>query len=82
MARYRALPVELEAVQWRGDNFGEVSAFAGTAVSAPLTGNVLAVHTTEGDTYAAVNYYVVRDSRGGYYPCAPEVFEAKYELIE
>lgn len=47
--RYRAKPVELESVQWTGENFEEVRRFAGDDVRVnPRNPNELFVHTNEG----------------------------------
>lgn len=84
MPRYRAKPVEIEAIQWTGDNFDEVHAFAGhdVFVSDGLSKEgELTVATTEGYTTAFIGYYIVRDDRGNHYPCDPGVFERKYELL-
>lgn len=85
MPRYRAKPVEVEAVQWTGDNYAEVKGFAGEDVSAP-TGTTsksrdLVIHTAKGATRAQRNFYIVRDDRGKHYPCDPGVFERKYEPL-
>lgn len=85
MARYRAKPVELDAVQWTGDNYQEVCAFAGSAVSWPGYPDKswdLIVHTAEGDTTAPIRFYIARDDRGCFYPCDPGVFERKYEPVD
>lgn len=80
MARYRAKPVELEAVQWTGDNVREIKAFAGDDIWA-IDGGYLCVATSEGDTTAPAGHYIVRDDRGNHYPCDPGVFERKYEAF-
>lgn len=84
MPRYRAKPVE--AVQWRGHNYTEIKAFAGSDVSAPNEDFNkswdLIVHTSEGVTRAPINFYIVRDDRGKHYPCDPGVFERKYEPLD
>lgn len=83
MTRYRAKPVEMEAVQWDGANEHEVRSFAGSGVG-PVDphDHAIAVHTGEGTTFAKPGFYICKDDRGGVYPCEPGVFERKYERIE
>lgn len=85
MPRYRAKPVEVEAVQWRGHNYTEIKAFAGDDVTAPAGDTNkswdLIVHTMNGATRAPINFYIVKDDAGTFYPCDPGVFERKYEPL-
>ncbi len=84
MPRYRAKPVEVEAVQWTGNNYAEVKGFAGEDVdwSGDPEHTDLVVHTMNGVTRAPINFYVVKDDAGTFYPCDPGVFERKYEPLD
>lgn len=73
-----ALPVEHRALQWSGDNFEALRAFAGEAVKLGDDGETLIVATSEGDLSAPVGHYVCEDAQGNFYPCSAEVHEGKY----
>lgn len=83
--RYRTKPCEIEAIQWNGDNLKEVGEFIGIAlVSWELKmGDYfnLTIRTLEGDMKASLYDYIIKGLRGEFYPCKPDVFEKKYELI-
>lgn len=80
--RYRAKPVEMEAIRWTGDNFEEVKAFADEGRAYMITLGGLRIETSEGHVSAPVGHYICKDAKGGVYPCDPEIFEAKYEPVE
>ena len=87
MAKYRTKPCEIEAVQWNGDNLDEIIQFANKKnLMVKFKQNAkapeLKIKTLEGDMEASVNDYIIRGLRGEYYPCKPDVFEKKYELIK
>jgi hypothetical protein len=81
MPRYRARPVEVEAVQW----------FPASKVEGvfrkdndPTPGKcrfyVVTIHGQQ--VYLSAGDYVITEPDGvHHYPCRPEIFEAKYELV-
>lgn len=75
---YEALPVEHRAMQWTGENYEALRAFTSGAVELHSDGRTLGVQTTEGYVEAPVGHYICEDARGHFYPCDPEVHEAKY----
>ena len=44
-------------------------------------GNVV-IPTLEGNMNASIGDYIIKGLRGEFYPCKPDVFEKKYELIK
>lgn len=84
--RYRTKPCEIEAIQFTGDNLKEINEFAKTdCVGAKFTGDKctgLAISTLEGYMNASIGDYIIKGLRGEFYPCKPDVFEKKYELIK
>jgi hypothetical protein len=40
------------------------------------------IRTLEGEMKAAVGDWVIKDVKGEFYPCKPEIFEASYERVE
>lgn len=77
---YRKKPIVIEAVQYTGDNFIEVSAFLNT-VAYVLTSSGIVIRTLEGDMLAQRGDYIIRGMKGEYYPCKPDIFEGTYESV-
>ena len=94
--RFRKKPVEIEAVQWTGDNEDEVADFMGVSLTALHT-SVDAILRTDGDyrenTHIQINTpegtmtadcgdWIIKGVKGGFYPCKPDIFEETYEVAE
>lgn len=78
--RLRALPVEVEAVQWRGDNMDEVRECFDDLVQ--LVGGSLSVRSIDGGWfYVPLGYYVVCGVHGELYPLDPDVLSESYEVL-
>lgn len=77
--KYKTKPFEVEAMQWTGRNFDEVYFFTDSQFS--FESGVAKVYDYLQDTWvvANINDFIIRGSRREYYPCAPDVFNAKYE---
>ncbi len=80
--RYRTKPCEILAIQYLGteDSFEEVREFCDND-SLFMKNNQVIIKTLEGDMIASPGDYIIKGLRGEYYPCKPDVFEKKYELI-
>ena len=42
----------------------------------------LFIETLEGTMHAQLNDYIMRGIKGEFYPCAREIFEETYEIVE
>jgi hypothetical protein len=82
MARYRKLPVEIDAVQFTGKNDAEVLAFCPVAYDPEVNRPTLEIATLEGVMTAEVGDYIIRGVQGEFYPCKPDIFEQTYERVE
>lgn len=91
MAQYRTMPCQIEAIQWT-DNTNEIKSFCGNSctysvedsawkVGKGIPHEKLVIHTLEGDMVARRNDYIIKGLKGEFYPCKPDVFNQKYELI-
>lgn len=82
--KYKTKPCEINAMEWTGDNMQEIIQFANTPekTSIYIVEGVPVIRTLEGDMRANVGDYIIRGLRGEYYPCKPDVFHKKYELLE
>lgn len=80
MPRFRKIPVEIEAVQWDGQNLAAIEAFVGKALDAAWSvGGYCFINTLEGRTNAVVGDWIIRGVKGEFYLCKPDIFEATYE---
>jgi hypothetical protein len=89
--RFRKRPVEIDAVQWTGDNLDQVMQFCeGNATYELMArGNSELVIATLEDGQdkiaqhiASRNDWIIRGVQGEYYACKPDIFEQTYEPIE
>lgn len=89
--RYRKKPVEVEAVQFTGDNWNEVAALTGGREFAEVHPEdwrddpdiVAEVYDKLHSTWVGVKVgqWIIRGVQGEFYPCDPDVFEATYEAV-
>ena len=90
MAKYRKLPVVIEAVQLRWDTWSEMCEHAGVGKleDGKPTGELdgekisLLIPTNEGLMTANENDWVIRGVAGELYPCKPDIFEATYDPVD
>lgn len=91
MPRYRSKPVEVEALQWTGDNEDELRAFVGDlfeAVAPEDRGDdpdqTAAVLDTRHGAWRCVyvGQWIVKGVKGEVYPVADDVFAETYEPVE
>lgn len=94
MARFRKKPVVIEAVQWTGVNFQEVSDFirisSGTDSRLPNAKGDFAIITLEdgsNESYsvqhvASMNDWIIRGVANEVYACKPSIFDCTYEAVE
>jgi hypothetical protein len=91
MAKYRKLPVEIEAFQWTAgpeqveDPEWVVDAIKSGDVTFENSGspNVkLCIKTLEGVMTASTGDYIIKGVNGELYPCKPDIFEKTYEAVE
>lgn len=87
--KYRKKPVDINAVQWKGDNFEEIKLFANNSetIKQPLDFDgkpygILYINTLEGRHIAKVGDYIIKGVKGEFYPCKPEIFQMTYEEVE
>lgn len=77
--QYRKKPVVIEAIEWTGDNGGEVDLFCcgKAALTSPTMQFV--IQTLEGAMRANIGDYIIKGVKGEFYPCKPDIFAATYE---
>jgi len=86
--KFRKKPVEIEAVQFTGDNHREALSFIYPGMSevglsgAEVMRLPVVIETLEGDMTASPGDWIIRGVQGEFYPCKPDIFEATYESVE
>lgn len=81
--KYRKKPVEVEAIQWTGDNREECSRFTAGAFHEDAEHNQrLYVYKSRMDAIIQEGTWLVLERDGsGFYPVTAEEFEATYEEV-
>lgn len=87
MPKFRKKPVVIEAVQWLGDNIGQVGAFCKTGMTYTesfIDESIadLEIHTLEGVMKADKGDWIIKGVKGEFYPCKPDTFAATYEPVD
>ncbi len=90
MSAFRTKPFEIEAVRFTGDNFEDVKELAGKNFW-PVSETehlddpeiVAEVFDKLHSTWIGVKagHWIIKGQKGEFYPCDPEIFDAKYEEI-
>jgi hypothetical protein len=81
--KFRKKPIEVEAIQFTGDNYKECEDFIGKH----LIDNTLFypnIVTSEGTMRVNVNDFIIKepfDKERDCYPCKPDIFVKTYEPI-
>ncbi|PLS36802.1 hypothetical protein CYV26_02045 [Carnobacterium maltaromaticum] len=95
MAKYRIMPVVVEALQWTGSNMSEIKSFIGESLLGykPLFETdwevglgamraELSIKTIDSVVKVVNGDYIIKGVQGEFYPCKPDIFELTYELAE
>lgn len=77
--KYVKKPVEIEAVQWMGDNTHEICVFVGDVIQRQRESII--IPTLEGDMTASPGDYIIKGVKGEFYPCKPDIFEQTYDEV-
>ena len=81
MSKYRKRPVEIEAIQWKGDNFVEIDNFITIEHETYPKAGIIKIPTLEGVMTATEGDYIIKGIDGEFYPCKPDIFKKTYEKI-
>ena len=77
--KYVKKAIEIEAIQWNGKNYVEISQFCDKAFH---NGTMLKISTLEGIMNASVGDFIIKGVKGEFYPCKEEIFNLSYDLVE
>ena len=94
MNKYRKIPVEVEAVQWKGNNIYEVLLFmypqkpfmypqkpSDCFYEGTENMQCLMIETLEGEYKASQGDFIIKGVKGEFYPCKPDIFKMTYEKV-
>lgn len=81
VGKFRKLPVVIEAVLYRGNNWNDIMGWSKGKVTASITPNCLSVETLEGVITANIGDWIIRGVNGEFYPCKPDIFDKTYEPV-
>lgn len=94
--KYRKKPVEIEALEWTGENhrtmydflenpFGETKEIKTSGsnfyINHGLVKGGLIILTKEGQHLASIGDYIIKGIHGEFYPCKPDIFHKTYEKV-
>ena len=80
--KYRKKPVEIEAIQWNGENVQEVKDFLKNKYILIRKNKNLIIATLEGNMLAKSGDFIIKGVQGEFYPCKPDIFWQTYEKTE
>ena len=78
---YRKKPVEIQALQWTGENQGELYQFVPGHLRIEEPDGLYIV-TLEGNHKVTIGDFIIRGVKGEFYPCKPDIFEMTYEEVK
>jgi len=83
--KYVKKPVQIEAIQYTGDNIQEIRDWSGGDLN--NLGNeeyptLMEVVTLEGSMLAVIGDYIIKGVEGEIYPCKQSIFEKTYNLVQ
>lgn len=95
MPRYVKKPIEIEAIQYTGDNLKEVLEFVGKhpdfdkwfasfdeyEAHVKKDSMIFKVITNHGVTSALPGDWMIKSPVGEFYPCKPDIFERTYDAV-
>ena len=77
--KYIKNPIEIEAIQWNGNNTEEIKEFVEDSMrDFNYEQNIISIETPEGVMKASLNDYIIKGIKGEFYPCKPDIFENSY----
>lgn len=77
---YKKKPTEIEAIEWLGYNFIEVSEFITTPHEVYSNRGEILIGTPRGEMKAVLGNFIIKDVDGKFYPKTAEEFHKMYEV--
>lgn len=83
--KYRKKPVAVVALQLTENNLAYVAKWCGADFGYTFGArdpDSLDVHTPEGTMAAYIGDFIIKDIKGDFYPCEPDIFAETYEEVQ
>jgi hypothetical protein len=89
--KFKKKPVEIEAIQYNGNNGSELYLWSDSKVyESPICeptednprGAYIQIDTLEGTMIGIVGDYIIKGIQGEFYPCKPNIFKQTYDLVD
>lgn len=80
--KYRRKPTIIEAIQFNGTNHHQLADWSGEVVRLTESLDKLEIVTLEGTMTASLGDYIVKGTKGEFYPVKPDIFEANNEKVD
>lgn len=81
--KFKKVPVEIEAIQFNGNNTEDINSFVGKSLSCGLgldgKCSEIIIPTLEGNMTAVLGDWIIKGVKGEFYPCKPDIFKMTYE---
>ena len=84
MRRYVKKPIEVEAVQWTGNNRPEIWDFCSLCYfnTDMESGELkLIIQTLEGNMGASIGDFIIKGIKGEFYACKEDIFKLTYDEV-
>lgn len=84
MAKYRKLPVVIEAVQFTEETKDQVFNFIACNCYPDFDKDkhpIIRIETLEGDITATIGDWIIKGIAGEFYPCKDKIFKQTYEEV-
>lgn len=82
--KYRKKPIIIDAIQWDGtvETAQFLVRWGEGHIIWYFNQNYISIMTLEGTMNVNINDWVIRGTKGEFYPCKPDIFSDIYELVE
>lgn len=81
MPRYRKKPIEIEAIQWTGQNLNKIVQSNFSKYGYVNNKKEIIIQTFNSNVEANINDWIIKGIKGEFYSCKPDIFEATYEPV-
>jgi hypothetical protein len=84
MHKYVKKPIEVEAVQWTGDNRPEIWDFCSLCYfnTDMESGELkLIIQTLEGNMGTSIGDFIIKGIKGEFYACKEDIFKLTYDKV-
>lgn len=78
--KYIKKPIPVEAIQWNGNNYGEIREFYGKDLE-NIGQSTLVIDALEGRMMCPVGSYMVQGTIGEFWAVREDIFEATYDRL-